>query len=103
MSTYGPFGGSSSFYSEPHPENVGNQPQAEAPRDEFANVNESPKKATPPPYTHYAPAAGDFAPSPMIDMEVQDAAIEEAAPPMVSFPLIAAGIFALWLIFKGDR
>jgi len=99
MSTYDSgktsFGGSS-FYSEPHPENIGS-PVVDT------NTKEEPASTTPPPYTHYSASGDEFAPSPMIDPEVQEAAEPSAAPPMISLPLIAAGLFALWLIFKGDR
>lgn len=88
---------SSTFYSDTHPENVGSPanppPQAKA-ADAFPDN---------PPYARYAdaesfapsstPAGGSFQP------ELQT--VQEAS--QISLPLIAAGLFALWIIFKGER
>lgn len=103
MSTYGngnSFGGGS-FYSEPHPENVGNKVE----REDFANVHEA-HSATPPPYTDYAPQDdGSFAPAAMVNQDVREEMEPGAVigPPMPTLPLIAAGLFTLWLIFREGK
>ena len=111
MSTYGPFGGSSSFYSEPHPENVGNAPpdnntiesKPVENRGEFERAQSLPDRATPPAYTHYSASADDFAPSTLIDPEVtgENAGVmQPAAPSMGNLAVFAGLAFLAFLALK---
>jgi len=91
----------SSFYTQTHPENV----SGEAARDNAAidSSNQSPRSATPPPYTANEGRDDTFDPSPGVADPTFQPEFAQPVPPTLSLPLIAAGLFALWLIFKGDK
>ncbi len=77
----------STFYSQTNPENVEQVAPSQEP--------EKPKYA--------AQDADSFAPSSGEDPIENPQPVPGAQPSMLSLPLIAAGLFALWLMFKGDE
>ena len=91
-----PFNSGNSFYSgssdgEPIEPTVMEEPEPERPAN--------------PPYARQA-MDDSFDPLPQTgDPSFQPGPVEAAAvvgPPSISLPLIAVGLFALWMIFKGE-
>lgn len=107
--------GTGAFYSMPHPENIGSPGPEEQQQPEYQNPNpaqqpgaEAPKQARPivPPYIrNWENSAASFAPdAPTQDPSMQpDLQPANVGPSMGSLPLIAAGIFLLWVFTKGDQ
>ncbi len=65
--------------------------------------NQAPHSATPPPYSADEGRNETFEPiSRVADPSFQPEHVEPV-PPTLSLPLIAAGLFVLWIIFRGDK
>jgi hypothetical protein len=109
--------GTGGFYSAPHPENIGSPGPEEQQQFQYDQTNPNPpqeqsgepRKPRPiiPPYVrNWENSAASFAPDagvtdPNMQPEIQQPA--NVGPSMGSLPLIAAGVFVLWLVFKGDQ
>ena len=95
---------SSAFYSAPKPEAL-SSPRLEE-KGEIDRANVLPQHAVAPPFARYSDSGVDsFAPSPTpmnpgFQPEIPQPVAES---PMLTLPVIAAGAFVLWLIFKGDK
>lgn len=103
---FGDLTSGNAFYSEPEPNAIGPQPVKET--GDLDRARELPLHASPPPYARYQDAGADsFAPSGTpIEKSFRPEIPNDPAvvgPPMLSLPLIAAGIFTLWLIFKESK
>ena len=89
----------------PNPFNSGNSFYSGTPDGEPIEPEvQQPEAASAPQYARQA-EPGEFAPIGQQQQEATMPGPEVAAtvgPPSVSLPLIAVGLFALWMIFKGD-